>query len=140
MAKLLLLRVAYLLAAAATAIMGSLAATGKFSDVMDQFASSSGELQGPPFPPAMVTSVNILMSVFLAALLALFVFLALRPSWWGKLICWGIGLTWIMGGAGFGIIAGFYPAVDCQLGAGAALILAGLLHQIVDPRFDSAGR
>jgi hypothetical protein len=120
-------------------MMGVLAVSGKFTGVMVEIADLPPELYVPPFPFEVLTAINVLQGVYLAALLGVFVFLAVRPFWWGKLICFGMGLTWVMGGAGFAMMAGFYPIIDCQIGAGIALWLAALLHQIADPRFDAPG-
>ncbi|HEX3989559.1 MAG TPA: hypothetical protein VHX39_00160 [Acetobacteraceae bacterium] len=135
-----LARAAYLIAAAATAMMGFLAVSGKFTGVMVEIANLPPELYVSPFPFEILTAINVLQSVYLAVLLGVFVFLAFRPFWWGKLICLGMGLTWVVGGAGFAMIAGFYPIIECQIWAGVALLLAALMHQIADPRFDAAGR
>jgi hypothetical protein len=135
-AKLLLIRVAYLLAAAAAAWMGVLTATGQFTALLDAFGRGIGGVHGPGFPSDTLAAVTVLQGVFFAALMGVLVFLAVRPFWWGKLICFGTGLSWVLGAAMFAMMVGFSSIVDYQIAAGAALLLAALLHQIADPRFD----
>jgi hypothetical protein len=134
-ARMLPARAAYLIAAAATAVMIELAASGKFTPMMIGVAGFPASLQVPGFPFEFMTTIKVIQTVGLATLLGGLVFLMWRPFWWGKLICFAIGLTWVAGAGGFGLITGFNPIVDCQIGAGVALLLAALLHQIADPRF-----
>ena len=73
-----------------------------------------------------------------------FMFLAVRPYWWGKLFCWFAALAWI----GHGLIAalllngplstvGVAPLTYAAgpVAAGLAMLAIGLFHQRIDPRF-----
>jgi hypothetical protein len=140
-ARWVLLRAAYLIAAGAATVMGVLAVSGKFTSLVERFGRGLGDVHGPALPWEIVTALTIVQSVQFVALVGVFVFLALRPFWWGKVICFGVGLIWIAGGVGFSMVwfsifGGLNMIVDCQIAAGTALLLAALLHQIADPRFD----
>jgi hypothetical protein len=85
-----------------------------------------------------VAAYNVVQGGFLAALLGVYGFMTLRPFWWGKLICVGVGSNWIVGAAVPAMVIGFYPILDCQIVAGIALFLVALVHQIADPRSDAS--
>ncbi len=70
-----------------------------------------------------------------AALAALFVFLSNRPHWWGKLICGWAGLSWVFFSVVFVLMAPLNLVVGVILAAGLTLLAAGVLAQVVDPRF-----
>ena len=137
--RILLLRVAYLLAAAGTAEIVILTVSGKTVRFLDEFTNSSPGFHGPRFPPEVVTAVQIVEGGLFAALLGLFVFLAIRPYWWGKLICIACGCYWFTGTVMASMMADINTTIYRMIAAASAVLLAALEHQIADPRFDTSG-
>jgi hypothetical protein len=83
------------------------------------------------------------LSCMMAAIIALFLFLAYRPYWWGKLICALAALSWIGHGA---MAFALLPMLDVPdispmayaavpIVSGIVALACGILHQRADPRF-----
>ncbi|HRK65382.1 MAG TPA: hypothetical protein PLN53_13385, partial [Terricaulis sp.] len=83
MSKALVLRIGYLIAACATAAMGF--AVSALTSLMDALA--------PDFEPML--DLRLLAGVPLLVGALLFVGLSVRPFWWGKMLCFWAGLSWI---------------------------------------------
>ncbi len=127
------LRVAYLLAVGATALMAFLIISGA---VMKQMNAMMGEDIAPdPTLQQFETTFSYVGGGVLLALAGLFVFLAFRPFWWGKLLCLFAGLAWLMNGLMMTAFGSGGATSSLIATSGGLMIIAALLHQIADPRF-----
>ncbi len=139
MRKSTILRVAYGVAVLAALAVGWLFASGRVFAIF--LAGGAPQAAGALIPVEVAGGAALMM------LVGAFLFLAVRPWWWGKLLCLWPALSWMMFG---GIIIQFkrmavFPAAMLQnmtaevyvipLGAGATLLLVAIVHQLVDPRF-----
>ncbi|MBS0297034.1 MAG: hypothetical protein JSR45_12040 [Proteobacteria bacterium] len=135
--RLLVVRVAYLFATAAVLVLSALSASGA---LLNSFAALDG---GPSLDTLLPKSFILLLryggAAFTLALAALWLWLAVRPQWWGKLLCVWAGLSWTMFGAVFCMIASLVakpvdPAALVVLGCGLVMLTVAVVHQVVDPR------
>lgn len=123
------MRIGYLIAACATAAMGF--AVSALTSLMDSLA--------PDFEPML--DLRLLAGVPLLIGALLLVGLSVRPFWWGKLLCFWAGISWIgFAAAMVAVRLGIgLPAVEAILllpvVCGAAMLAVGVTHQIIDPRF-----
>ncbi len=135
LAKVRLLRVSYLVATAATLLVGWLAVSGLLGDLMlGQMKSEAGGV--PPDFRQFFDGIQLAQGVLMVALAGLFVFLSCRPYWWGKLLCLWATLGWGMFGlflSAFG--GGFKPTLGWVLVAAFGMFAATVVLQLVDPRF-----
>lgn len=117
-----LLRLAYLIALAAVALMGAAHLGGGVT------APESGD-------PAFDSLIGYVQAATFAAVAGLYILLVARPYPWGKIPCLLTAVAW----GGFGLIAGqFEPRQwgdTWVLGAGGLMLAAGLLVQCVDGRW-----
>lgn len=132
--QIMALRAAYVIASLASLTLAVWAGLGYAIALMNDMA---GPLASPEFS-AMWSAVRYPQAVFGILFTGLFVFLIFRPYWWGKVLCLLAALSWL--GFGLGSLLmwqsdwrAFIPA-----GAGAAMVVALLLHQVADPRFSGS--
>ena len=131
-----LARAAYGLAAASTLLLGWLAASGRIGDLMlNLLATQGGE---PPLAfRSALQAIRFFEGGLMAALAGLFLFLAARPYWWGKVLCLWAAVSW----GGFGLVgavffgAGAQPTLVGVLVAAVGVLTAAVVVQVVDPRF-----
>lgn len=133
--KVGLLRSSYMVATAATLLVGWLGVSGLLGDLMlDLMKSEAGGV--PPDFRQFFDGIRFAQGGLMVALAGLFVFLSFRPYWWGKLLCLWAALSWGM----FGLIlsafgGGFKPTLDWVLVAAFGMFAATVVLQVVDPRF-----
>ena len=132
--KVLVLRGAYWAAAAATLVMIGLIFLGGFEHIMvNDMGAPSSEL-----PPGFMLMIRSGDTLLLAVLGGLFVFLSIRPYWWGKLLLVWAGFAWTGFGAGLSAWKGFDTPLALVLAAGVAMLAAAVAHQAADPRFSGS--
>lgn len=129
------LRASYLLAAAATLLVAGLAMSGLIGGFMEglmvaQTGTTPAEMR------QFFDAMRLAQGIMLLGLAGLFAFLAIRPYWWGKLLCLWAGLSW----GGFGLVGWAFggelvPTLGWILGAAFSMITAAVVLQLVDPRF-----
>ena len=137
MRRLRLLRAAYTVAAAATAVIGWLAISGRLMKLMFDFGGNPSRASAP-MDKTFMTTFNYMNGAGVMAFAGLFLFLSIRPYWWGKLICLWAGLSWLMF-AGVGSMMGpFQATVAWVLAAGITMLSAALAIQLTDPRWSGS--
>jgi hypothetical protein len=126
---ILLLRIAYGAAAVAALVAGVAVVSGPLNGVFASAMGGNDQMMGA------LRIMNYFQGAMLACLAALFIFLANRPFWWGKILCVWAGLAW----TGFSLVARLMAAsslpLNLVLAAGVTLLLAAALLQYADPRF-----
>lgn len=133
--KVGLLRASYMVATAATLLVGWLAVSGLLGDLMfGMMRSTAGGV--PPDFRQFLDGIRFAQGGLMVALAGLFVFLAFRPYWWGELLCLWATLAWGM----FGLVllafsGGFRPTLVWVLVAALGMVAATVILQVVDPRF-----
>ena len=135
--KLLIMRIAYIAATAAAVVLAFIGASGAL-------LNSLMALGGGPSPDMLLPKSATLIfryggAAFMLAFSGLWLWLTIRPQWWGKLLCVWAGLSWTMFGAVFCMIASFVnkpvdPAALAVLGCGLVMLAVAVIHQVVDPR------
>lgn len=124
--RVAMLRTGYGIAALGGLALAVLAASGGMNEVFDG---------GTRAAHAIAQLLGAMTAICLAVGVCLFVFLAFRPYWWGKLFCLAAATSWLGFGAQSYFAFGAPTVAAVALAAGLAVLLAGLLHQIADPRF-----
>lgn len=123
MVKQNVVRGAYLLAVAGPLSLGWLSVSGRLWDLV----------QFPEFLGGFLTVLAVTTGILFAAVAGLYLYLAYRPRWWGKLVCLWAGVSWI-GFAGMSrLMHGGNPVLWGPAGAGALLLLVALVHHVADP-------
>jgi hypothetical protein len=125
-----MLRAGYLLAAFGALTMAALTGSGAITNAMIAAAHAPPHMK-PVLLPGLIPEVTVGFVLFAT----LFVFLAFRPYWWGKLLCVWAGLSWTGFGAGSLVLLHNNLVGGAALAGGGAVLLAALIHQIADPRF-----
>jgi hypothetical protein len=130
------LRVAYAIAAIVSAALGTFFATGGGAKLMIAMMPSGEGAR--MFDSSTMAAMSIGQGLMMAALVGVLVLLAIKPYWWGKLLCAWAGLAW----SGFGLImtvfAGYDPRSTLILVAGVTMMVVAVVHQFVDPRFSGS--
>ncbi len=118
------IRIAYVLAVAAPLAMGWLVVSGQIWSLM--------RLKLPPSFQVFVTIITVMSGVLVAAMGAVFLYLAYRPRWWGKIICLFPAVSWL----GFSVMSGAMgppnPVRWVPAAAGALLLLVASVHHLTD--------
>ena len=128
--KITLVRLAYLIAVVVVLLIGWLA----FS--VDLVALMGFDQMGlpPDAVGALGAFINVVNGVALVGVVAVLLYLAYRPRWWGKLLCLWPAVSWI----GFAAMRHRGYARDSSLRltvgvAGVAMLLVAVTHHLVDP-------
>jgi hypothetical protein len=133
--KVGLLRASYMVAAAATLLIGWLGVSGQLGELMlGLMKSADGGV--PADFRQFFDGIRFAQGGFMMALAGLFLFLSFRPYWWGKVLCLWAAVSW----GGFGLIlsafsGGVKPTLDWVLVAAFGMLAATVVLQVVDPRF-----
>ncbi|MDB5432226.1 MAG: hypothetical protein JWP35_3342 [Caulobacter sp.] len=139
--KRMVLRVAYGAAAVAVAVIGVV--------VMNMLKAI---FAATPQAGALVVPFSIFMVIVILAMAGVFVFLAWRPYWWGKLLVAMAAVSWLMNGAvsfliatmidpasgDAGIIAAFVATRPWVISCGLVMLAVVITLQITDPRFSGS--
>jgi hypothetical protein len=137
--KLLIVRVAYVVAALAAGVVGWLVASGSLIRAMASL--SDGASRDPYMPQSFVTLAQVAGGLGVIVIVALFLWMAIKPRWWGKLLCVWAGLGWMMFGAVSGAMttlvaspAKLDVSILAVLGCGVVMLAVAVVHQTVDSR------
>jgi len=134
-AKVVLLRACYIVATAATLLMGWLAVSGLLGDLMLSMMGSKGGSIPPDFR-YFFNAIRVPQGALMVGLAGVCVFLSFRPYWWGKLICFFAAFSWGMFGLALTIFPGaFGPTLGWVLASAVGMFAATVVLQLVDPRF-----
>jgi xanthine/uracil permease len=69
-----------------------------------------------------------------------FCLLALKPRWWGKLLCAGIAGQWLFSGVALTLLRARFGGHGIEdvlpvLVPGVVIAAVGVFHQVIDPSF-----
>jgi uncharacterized membrane protein YqhA len=105
--------------------MGWAALSGSIFDIFERAG----------FPAEMLEAMRPMMIAPLALLLAVVMFLCFRPYFWGKIIAFWAGLSWLGFSGAMTVMAGWSNALASVLAAGLLMLAVGITHQFIDPRW-----
>ncbi len=119
-------RAAYVAALVATALIGWAMLSGGVAALFAQFAPLSLE---------MVSAMTSAATMPIVLLVATLVFLIVRPYWWGKILAFWTGLSWSGFSAVMTAFNGWNNTLAMTLAAGVIMLMVGIAHQLLDPRW-----
>ena len=123
--KALALRAAYGVAILATLLMGWTALSGSIFGIFERAG----------FPAEMLEAMRPMMIAPLVLLFAVLIFLSFRPYFWGKIIAFWAGLSWLGFSGATTLMAGWSNTLTMILAAGLIMLAVGITHQVIDPRW-----
>lgn len=123
--KVFALRAAYGAATLAALLMGWTAISGSVFGIFERVG----------FPVEMLETMRPMMIAPLVLLFAVLIFLSLRPYFWGKIIAFWAGLSWVGFSGAATLMAGWSNTLTMILAAGIIMLAAGITHQVIDPRW-----